>query len=431
MQNVSSKDSPRYSQAAPRGKAEADGVDLDARSRAWQRTGAAAVLWPGIDLAALNRAADAIADSAASCLDGRRSRLAQADDADARTIGIAALILGVGPLLGYWIERGLLDASAPVAHVLGEHLRHNRARMAGIVDGVRPALQALRAAGIQPILLKGFHTAHAYFPEAGVRPFSDVDVVVRPAEIADAERILSSLGFAPGTTTRPYKRDWLPPGVDRRIRSLELWHAESPWSLELQSGLFFADLHRYGVDFGEPEGEPGAVAGVAVRLLPVPLRLVTTAAHCSTELQAMRLLRLIEMIFMIRAETASHAMDWAAVEDVLDRSRATRFTYPCFALIEQLAPGTIPSRLVDRARRESSRLACRIVTTLRPATPLLVGGISLAERSMWVSGPADCLYLIRRLSMLDGRKSWSEALAEYQRGLALLVRGRIGVSFRR
>jgi hypothetical protein len=430
MQNVSSRDS-RYSQSDHAGKDAAVDLDLDARSRRWERTGSPSVLWPGIDLAALDRAADAIAASVASVLDGRRAHLGQADGADARVIGIASLILGVGPLLGYWIERGLLDVSAPVAAVLAAHLSHGRARVIRIRDGVRPALQALADAGVQPVLIKGFHAAHAYFPEPGVRPFSDVDIVVRPAEIADAERTLSSLAFAPGDARRPFKRDWFPPAVDRRIRSFELWHAESPWLLELHGGLFFADLHRYGLNFGEALAEPCEIGGIAARALVFPLRLVATATHASSELQSMRLLRLVEMIVMIRAAAASGALDWGEVEDVLVRSGAARFVYPSFTLIEQLAPGTIAPPIVDRARRASSRVARHVTRGLRPGTPLMLGGISLIERSMWVSNVAESLYLVRRWFILDGRKSWPDAMAAYYRGLHLLFRGRIGVAFRR
>jgi hypothetical protein len=414
------------------GNAHTMNEDLDARSEKWRRTGQPSVLWPGLDARALDPAAEAIASSVASVLDGRRSSLGRADGADAHVIGIAAMILGVGPLLGYWIERGLLDVSTPLADILAAHLRHGRDRVRRIANGVRPVVNALAAAGIAPVLIKGFHSAHAYFPEPGVRPFADVDVMVSPAGIVEAERTLSSLGFIGGSVTLPFKRQWVPSGVDGRIRSFELWHAENPWLLELHGGVFFSDLHRYGVNFGDPPTDAVTMSGIEARVLTPPVRLVATAAHFSTELYSMRLLRLVEMVLAIRTVDAPNRLDWAAVQDVLDRSRATRFMYPAFALIERLAPGTVPSRVLDRTRQVFSRLGRHVVANVRPATPVLRGGSSLAEHLMWASSPAEFFGRLGRFLAPDmNAPSWSEAWRVYEFRLRRLFTGRVGVGFRR
>jgi len=399
--------------------------DLNARSRRWVRTGDPSALWPGIDVGALTGAARAIEAAVACALDGRRSGLDGRTAADARVIGIAALVLGVGPLLGSWIECGLLEAHASVAAVLAEHLRHGRARVARIRDGIRPAMTALAGAGVRPVLIKGFHAAHTYYPEAGVRPFADVDAVVPPEQMAPAERVLSGLGFGEGRADRPFKCEWVPPGADPRIRSLELWHAESPWTLELHSGLHFADLYRYGVKFADARTAPSGAGGIDALALDPSLRLVTTAAHLSTELHSMRLLRLVEMIQMIRAGDPD-AIDWTEVREILDRSGATRFVYPPFALIERLAPGTVPSPLLERARLASSRLARHVVAHLGPSTPVLSGHVSLTQRLMWASTPSEFVDRVRRLLVPDG-----DRVGVLQGRLHRLVTGRVGVRFGR
>jgi hypothetical protein len=421
-----------YGRADASRKADAPNDDLNARAERWLRTRDPSELWPGLDVRALDPAADAIESSVACCLDGRRSSLGRADGADAGVIGIAALLLGVGPLLGYWIERGLLDVSAPLADILAAHLRHGRGRMLRITNGVRPVVNALMAAGIAPVMIKGFHSAHAYFPEPAVRPFFDVDLVVGAAEVEDAERILSSLGCVGGEASLPFKRRWCAPGVDRRIRSFELWHEESPWLLELHGGLFFSDLHRYGLNFGEAPTDVCNMGGIEARVLRPPLRLVATAAHCSFELHSMRLLRLVEMILAIRATDAPDVLDWGAVQDVLDRSHATRFVYPAFAWIEQLAPGTVPARVLDRARQASSRLERYVVANVRPGTPALSTGQSFAELLMWASSPAEFFSPVGRLLGLDlVGMSWSEAFRVWESRWHRLFTGRVTVWLRR
>jgi hypothetical protein len=46
-------------------------------------------------------------------------------------------------------------------------------------------LERLRSAGVEPLLVKGWAIARHY-PEAGLRPYSDIDLIVRPDECARA-----------------------------------------------------------------------------------------------------------------------------------------------------------------------------------------------------------------------------------------------------
>src|SRR5262249_36596410 len=103
---------------------------------------------------------------------------------------------------------------------------------------VMPAIDALRERGIPVIALKGFHTSRVYFDEPGMRRISDVDLLVPPSRVGDAEKALASVGFEPrGPAHRPYKRDWIGPGVDPRFFSVEYADARSSWALELHASL--------------------------------------------------------------------------------------------------------------------------------------------------------------------------------------------------
>jgi hypothetical protein len=56
---------------------------------------------------------------------------------------------------------------------------------AGHEDRLRIALRVLRAAGVEPVLIKGWSVARLY-PEPGVRPYCDLDLAVAPDRLADA-----------------------------------------------------------------------------------------------------------------------------------------------------------------------------------------------------------------------------------------------------
>jgi hypothetical protein len=58
-------------------------------------------------------------------------------------------------------------------------------------------LQALRAAGIPTMVLKGIALSRAHYADAGVRPMDDVDVLVPPGDFERALAVLADAGWLP------------------------------------------------------------------------------------------------------------------------------------------------------------------------------------------------------------------------------------------
>ena len=57
--------------------------------------------------------------------------------------------------------------------------------------------------------------------------------------------------------------------------------------------------------------------------------------------------------------------------------------YPALTLCEQLVPGTVPGKVLERACREAPPSVRRVIEPLTPATAHRVLRCSLAERFMW------------------------------------------------
>ena len=149
--------------------------------------------------------------------------------ADARKMGVAAFTSGMGALLGYWIEVEKLSAPPDLSDVLSLHLRHGRERARLLSHELHEALEVLAAVDIVPIVIKGAHTAHVYFPDPGTRPASDLDLVIGLDEVREASRALRRGGYAETNRQgRPYKSDWVPPGASTTVRSLEMTHRDNP-----------------------------------------------------------------------------------------------------------------------------------------------------------------------------------------------------------
>lgn len=385
--------------------------ELRRREDAWQATHRVGALWPGLDAAVLQSAADTIGDAVARALRGEQTRLDFActgGDADhrVRALGVAALITGVGPLLGAWYERGTLDLEPALVPLLARHLAHSRARQARIRATVMPVLARMAHEGLAPGVIKGFHTAHEYFSEPGARPSHDVDVVVPPAAVASAERVLREAGFVPeirvGTTA--YKREWRPPDGRGDVWSHELWHARSRWKLDLHDGLNFTSVMHHVRAPQQPRfAEVLQIDGVALRVADPNELIALLASHASTELYSQRLLRLVELVLVMRRAAGLGTLDWRAVESSLTERDALPFAYPMLALAERLTPGTVDAPLLAMLRCATTARARAVSDALSPTAPIIDSRFSLRDRLIWASGARATMgRLWRMVAPLEG-----------------------------
>jgi len=266
-----------------------------------------------------------------------------------------------------------------------------------------------------------------YFDEPGLRPLADVDVVVPPDEIPRAEEALSQAAFAPSwRIERPYKRDWYPPDDDDRLRSLELFHVQDRWKLELHEAADFALLPRYGfrLDVAARSANWNPY-GVPVHSAAQPLLTAMLAIHLSTELYTRRLLRLIELVLVIRLDRSLGILDWSDFEALLDDCGARRFVYPALSLVEQLAPGTVDAAVLERCRQRTTRLTRHVAKGFSPTRPILHDRLSVAERLMWTANARDVLARVAEfLHPLPGAP-WSELMLIYRGRVSRALRGSV------
>ncbi len=393
------------------------------RFRWAKRQGEPAWLWPHISPEAWRQALRALEAAVRAGLNGQAGAPPLAGDPAA--LGLAGYTSGMGPLLGCWLERGLIAAEPDVAAVLELHLRHNRIRAARMGEAAQAVAAALLAAGVTVAVLKGAHTAAAYFPEPGARPASDIDLLVPAGAAEAAEAVLQRLGL--GCQGRgPRESNWRLAGQPDEPCSLTLVHADDPWSIDLHTSL---DLFvgpgapLAALDLGEPLrsrapwGEGGAVS------LEQPLLLLHLAAHAGSGLQSLTLLRLVELVLVIRQDAAQGRLDWRALLAAGERTNTLAYAYPALRLAEDLAPGTLPAFVLERCARAAPAGVVRLVRGMTPATAQRVAGASVAAHFMWSRG------LTGRLRQIAGdlapaAGSWRALLAIYEKRAWRLVRGR-------
>ena len=370
-------------------------VDLRQRLRRFDATRDPAALWPGLDERARVAAAREIERVTRGVLHGERA--VALDPAGVHTpyaLSIAGHTTGMGPLLGFWIETGAVTTTADAAFQFALHIAHARRRIARIDREVAPALDALLASGVQPVVLKGYHTAHAFFDEPAVRRMADVDLYIAPEQITAAECALARAGFVEvGPRLRAHKSEWIGPGVDPRAFSVEFSDARTKWNLELHTSLdriFHAgavarldDAHGF---------VPFELHGRSLRAQSAEALLLTLACHCSEELGSSRLLRLVEIVRVIRA-----GLDWDAFLALLRRTNVARFTYPALALVNALAAGTVDARVIALAASQSTWAARHTVARLVPAGGA-IDELGVLRQVMWMRGPLGFAHRALRLA---------------------------------
>ena len=98
---------------------------------------------------------------------------------------------------------------SPAAGALRQAYRYQTLQSALQEREIAEIFANLRSAGVEPILIKGWAVARSY-AERGLRPSGDIDLLIRPSQLAAATRTTDNVNSA-RTRTLPATRWDLPP----------------------------------------------------------------------------------------------------------------------------------------------------------------------------------------------------------------------------
>jgi Uncharacterised nucleotidyltransferase len=253
-------------------------------------------------------------------------RRALADGADMERTLAAAVAHRIAPLL--WRAFGAADAR--------QELGSNRAVLCGMADAFRMealllipravalAVRPLTDAGLEPVVFKGPAVA-ARYPEPGLRPMEDIDLLLPRRH---HQRALAALAAAGWQVVRPG-------GADRY--DTVLVHDEVPsLSLELHYGL---EGTSQRVTALEPEAlwerrQPIACAGTPAFGLPLTDELVVLAAHAGKPHHGFVRLAWTADLAMIVGDAAERGtpVDWERVHALATEARCLTVVAAALAL---------------------------------------------------------------------------------------------------
>ena len=93
--------------------------------------------------------------------------------------------------LGWWRVRDTKLADTPSGEMLHQAFRLLTLQAAIHQTKIERVFRYFRAAGVEPILIKGWSVARRY-PQPGLRPYGDIDLLIRPEDYSRASCVVTS-----------------------------------------------------------------------------------------------------------------------------------------------------------------------------------------------------------------------------------------------
>jgi hypothetical protein len=242
-------------------------------------------------------------------------------------------------------QKGIASAAPPtVVAALREAARLNTLQNLQYHGELRILLSALKAENIPLILLKGIHLDGAVYERIGLREMNDLDVLVKPADLAQIVRIAGGLGYRPLRAITPdhfnphASAHHLPGLVKDRVR------IEIHWSLLPAA----EDNQPDPAEYWERARPIAMAGGTALALAPedllLHLCLHVAYHHC--------------FVFGLRpacdiAETIDRfgtELDWPALVERAARHDRQRGVYLALRLAAELAGAAVPDTILASLR---------------------------------------------------------------------------------
>ena len=405
--------------------------DVARQLQNWRRTGDPASLWPNVGPDQLRMAHSHIARVTSAVLRGaaRKPTLGDAVSCHRDAMGIAAFVSGMGPLMGYWIEADVIDADEAMSGLMRLHLQHSRERSARINATFLQLLDAFNDRGIAPIALKGIYTSRSYFPEPATRPIADIDLLVEADQQSRGAEALSATGLVELGVDAPGQTIWRLHNVPETLHSLQLEHRNNPWAVDLHTTIDKRYFRGCWASFGQhPFRSANAwnVDGLSARVFGQPLLAAHVAQHATYTMHELRLVRLVELILVIRRDVADGTLEWNSLAALLRETGTTRFVYPALELAERIAPGLIEPAFRHELAAASTRRMQMVVEHIAASGMHMAGRGTIGERFVWARGPWEVTKNFTDLIWPPARSA-SERWQKYCKWLHMAMRGRLAM----
>jgi hypothetical protein len=261
----------------------------------------------------------------------------------------ASIRHGVTPLVWHGLRSAGAAESVPaqtaeLLQLLHQQSGQRNRRLFATLGGI---VAALRAVGVDPVGLKDIGLAVDVYPEPGLRPMGDLDLLIRREDWTAAAGCLERLGFlARPSSDVPYTHQYAPAQHFRRARD-EIW-------IDLQWNVMEREWDSYGEGRFTYDG-----LGMWQRAQEIPLdgfalrvpTLEDMLFHLCLHLEGHRYSELVlfcDIAELLRRRGSE--LRWDELLRITRRYRAEASVYYVLLLTERLLSAPLPSEVLDELK---------------------------------------------------------------------------------
>ena len=200
-------------------------------------------------------------------------------------------------------------------------------------------VRGLREAGIEVLLLKGAALALAFYPDPALRPMSDIDILVRPEQIAKATEVCRRLGWQP--IFDPL--DLLP--LDQGVHFVR----GSEFQLDLHWRPFWEFRRDASDDPLWVHAVPLTMGAESTRCLNGTHQLLHVCVHGTQRCDVPLIRWVADAMAVLRSPRQT--VDWDELTEQTARRRYTRHMLDTLSYLQQRLDAPIPAEAMVRLRK--------------------------------------------------------------------------------
>jgi hypothetical protein len=227
---------------------------------------------------------------------------------------VQAETYGLNPLLYAHLQAADIPVPTAIRQQLQtgtmQHSHANRVRGCVLAE----ILTAFQSAGIEALVLKGAALAHLVYPEPGLRPMRDLDLLVSPSQARPAQTLLGELGF-----NAPPPGDTLPA---KHLLAAKRWVEGLQVTVELHHNLYANGTLDTELEALRPAAIPLIIEGVTAHTLGYEAMFAHIYRHMRINmlLDSLRLIWIADLVSL--AERFAAKIDWPRVNPALRNALA-------------------------------------------------------------------------------------------------------------
>lgn len=251
-------------------------------------------------------------------------------------------------VFGRLLEMRDCELPAEIAEAARTHIEHMRTGNREAIDELAEIVDALKAASIDVIPIKGPVLAHLVYGDATIRSFRDLDFLVRPADVKRAIAVLCGFGYSPYPEGRPLTARQQAAN-DALAGQTVLWHSGARAVLEPHWTLAPANL-RLAIDYDGLWRRSRLIdfEGRQIRGLAPEDFVLVIAIHGGKDEWS----KLQAVSDLARAVARFDALDWSVVLDRAEQQRCLRMLLTGMRLSERLMGMALPPAVAAACARD-------------------------------------------------------------------------------